>query len=59
MADDDGPWLMSLGEQRWMHVGVRDGRKMEDDNRGRTGLPAEFSTPKLDKIEIFHDVRRN
>ena len=59
MADDGGPWLMSSGERRWMRVGVRDGWKMEDDNRGRTGHPAEFSTPKSDKIEIFLDVRRN
>ena len=50
---------------RWMRVGGRglveaDGRwKTEDDDGGRTGHPAEVSTPKSNKIEIFLDVFRN
>ena len=44
---------------RWMCVGVRDGWKMEDNNGGQMGYPAEFPAPKSEKIEIFHDLRRN
>ena len=42
-----------------MRVGGRGGWKMEDDDGGQTGHPAEFLTPKSDKIDIFLDVRRN
>ena len=59
MADDGGPWLTLSGCKRWMHGGNGDGLSMEDKDGGQTGYPDEFSTPKLDKIEIFHNVRRN
>ena len=42
-----------------MRVGGLDGWKIEVDNGGQTGHPAEFSTPKSDRIDIFLDVRRN
>ena len=39
--------------------GGRDGWKMEDEDGGRTGHPDEFSNPKLNKFDIFINVRRN
>ena len=59
MADDGGPWLMSLGGGCALVGGGRGGWKMEDDDGGRTGYPAEFPQEKLNKFDIFLDVRRN
>ena len=43
---------------RNMYRAVSDG-KMEADNGRRTGHPAEFPTPKLNKINIFVHVQTN
>ena len=37
----------------------QDGWKIEDEDRGRTGHPNEFSNPKLNIFDIFIDVHRN
>ena len=45
--------------RRWMHAVGRGGCKMEDGDGGRMGNPAEFSFPKLNRIDTFLDVCRN
>ena len=52
----DGQWQAMVDVVgRWMGVKW----KMDADDRGRTGYPAEFSTPKSNKFDIFLDVARN
>ena len=55
-----GPWW-AMGDVvgRWMRIVGLGGCKMEDDDGGRTGHPADFSISRLNKIDIFLIVSRN
>ena len=60
MADDGAPWLMLLGEQRWIRIVVEtDGRWKTRMEGGQMGYPTVFPQAKLNKFGIFPDVSRN